>query len=34
VYHAYVHGVQLSALGDHTVLFHKVWLDPSPGLGN
>jgi oligopeptide transport system substrate-binding protein len=34
VYHTNVHGVQLSALGDHSVLFHRVWLDPSPGWGN
>jgi ABC-type transport system substrate-binding protein len=34
VYHANVHGVQLSALGDHVVLFHRVWLNPSSGLGN
>lgn len=34
VYHANVHGVQLSALGDHVTSFHKVWLDPSPGPGN
>jgi ABC-type transport system substrate-binding protein len=34
VYHANVHGIQLSALGDHVTSFHKVWLDPSPGPGN
>lgn len=34
VYHANVHGIQLSALGDHVTSFHEVWLDPSPGPNN
>ena len=29
VYQASVHGVLLSALGDHLTSFHRVWLDRS-----
>jgi ABC-type transport system substrate-binding protein len=29
VYRTNVHGIQLNALGDHAVSFHRVWLDPA-----
>ncbi|HBZ55995.1 MAG TPA: ABC transporter substrate-binding protein [Syntrophobacteraceae bacterium] len=34
VYHTNVHGIQLSALGDHATRFHQVWLDQPTEPGN